>query len=469
MLRTTNPQPSLWEAILPTELLGLPGELARVDRLLDDPVFLEPFAAHFDPIIGRPSIPIDTYLRMMFLKFRWRLGYELVCREVADSISWQRFCRIPLGGQVPHPTTLVKLTRRVGPATVAQLNQALLARAAAHKVLRTHKVRADTTVVEANVAYPTDSGLLARAVAKLARTVQRVQAAGGAGRTKTRDRRRAARRRAHQLARSLRARTGQAKQQVAERTAELAALAEQATADAARVARNARSQLARAGGQTVGKLARLVEELQTTIGRTSQVIDQTRTRLAGQIPDGATRLVSLHDPDARPIVKGRLGKPVEFGYKAQVGDNADGVVLDYQVQIGNPADAPLLVPAVQRIIQQTGRVPGAATADRGYGEAAVDEQLHTLGVAQVVIPRKGTPGAARQAHEHTRSFRRLVKWRTGSEGRISHLKHRYGWDRTLMDGIDGARIWCGQGVFAHNLVKVSGLLQAKQQRLAARG
>jgi IS5 family transposase len=183
---------------------------------------------------------------------------------------------------------------------VAQLNQVLLARAAAHKVLRTHKVRADTTVVEAGVAYPTDSGLLARAVAKLARTVQRVQAAGGAGRTKVRDRRRAARRRAHQLARSLRARTGEAKQQVAERTAELAALAEQAAADAARVARNARRQLNRAGQAASGMLARLVDDLETTIGRTSQLVGQARTRLAGGTPDGATRLVSLHDPDARP-------------------------------------------------------------------------------------------------------------------------------------------------------------------------
>src|SRR6266536_5260113 len=164
MLRTTNPQRSLWEAILPAEALGLPSELVTVDRLLDDPAFIHPFRVHFDPIIGRPSIPIETYLRLMFLRFRYRLGYELLCREVADSISWQRFCRIPLGGQVPHPTTLVKLTRRVGPALVVQLNQALLATAAAHKVLHTHKVRVDTTVVEANVCYPTDSGLLARAV-----------------------------------------------------------------------------------------------------------------------------------------------------------------------------------------------------------------------------------------------------------------------------------------------------------------
>jgi transposase, IS5 family len=120
------------------------------------------------------------------------------------------------------------------------------------------------------------------------------------------------------------------------------------------------------------------------------VIGQARTRLAGQTPDGATRLVSLHDADARPICKGRLGKPVEFGYKAQVADNPDGVVLDYQVEVGNPADAPLLVPAVQRISQRAGRIPAAVTADRQYGEAAVDAELAALGVERVAIPARAS-------------------------------------------------------------------------------
>lgn len=462
MLRTTNPQPSLWEAILPEPCQGLPAELARVDALLDDPRFFEPFRAHFDPILGRPSIPIETYLRLMFLKFRHRLGDELLCREVADSISWQRFCRIPLGGQVPHPTTLVKLTGRLGEQTVRALNEALLHTAAEHKLLRTHRVRVDTTVVGANVAYPTDAGLLTRAIGKLAATIGRIQAAGVATRTRVRDRRRSARRRAHQLARTLRGRSEQAKEAVLGATGELADLAVLAVGDAARVAHNARRHLARAGEQASGKLVRLVEDLEATIARTGQLVGQARIRLAGQTPEGATRLVSLHDPDARPICKGRLGKPVEFGYKAQVADNPDGVVLDYQVEVGNPPDAPLLVPAVQRISQRAGRIPQAVTADRQDGETAIDQQLAALGVERVAIPRKGQPGATRRTQEHTRPFRRLVKWRTGSEGRISHLKHRYGWDRTLMDGIDGARIWCGHGVLAHNLVKISGLIQAKQ-------
>lgn len=178
---------------------------------------------------------------------------------------------------------------------------------------------------------------------------------------------------------------------------------------------------------------------------------------AGQTPDGATRRVSLHDPDARPIAKGRLGKPVEFGHKAQLVDNDDGVVLDHTVEQGNPPDAPQLAPAVERITMRTGRKPRAVTADRGYGEQKVDDTLRDLGVRTVVIPRKGKPGKARQAEEHRRAFRRTVKWRTGIEGRISTLKRGYGWDRTCIDGTEGARIWTGHGVLAHNLVKISAL------------
>src|SRR6188472_1448500 len=150
MLRTVADQPTLWEAILPEELRRLPEELARVDALLDDPRFFGPFLPFFDPRIGRPSIPMETYLRLMFLKFRYRLGFESLCREVSDSISWQRFCRIPFGTRVPHPTTLMKITTRCGEDAVTGLNEALLAKAAAAKLLRTDKVRADTTVVEAD-------------------------------------------------------------------------------------------------------------------------------------------------------------------------------------------------------------------------------------------------------------------------------------------------------------------------------
>jgi transposase, IS5 family len=462
LLRTLNDQPTLWDAILPTELLVLPIELARVDALLDDAVFFAPFAAYFDARIGRPSIPMETYLRLMFLKFRYRLGYEVLCREVADSISWQRFCRIPFGTRVPHPTTLMKITSRCGDDPVAALNEALLVKAAAGKLLRTDKVRADTTVVEADVGYPTDSGLLAKAVDTICRTVARIKTLGGATRTRSRDRRRSAGRRARSIAAKLRLRGAQQRDQaqaaVRRITGELADIADQAIREAAVVTRNAKRALRAAAGVRKGRLTQAINHLDTVVGRTQRVVAQTRSRLAGVMPDSSTRVVSLHDVDARPIRKGRLGKPVEFGYKAQVVDNADGVILDHSVELGNPHDAAQLAPAIERITRRTGRPPRAVTADRGYGLATVERNLHQLGVRSVAIPRSSNPGAARRAFEHRRAFRDKVKWRTGSEGRINHLKRSYGWNRTELTGITGARTWCGHGVFAHNLVKISTLV-----------
>ena len=462
MFRTIGDRPSVWESRLPAELLRLPAELARVDALLDDPAFFAPFAPYFHPVLGRPSTPVECYLRLMFLKFRYRLGYETLCAEVSDSISWRRFCRIPLDAKVPHPTTLMKLTTRSGEQAVAGLNEALLAKAAGQKLLRTARVRADTTVIGANVAYPTDSGLLAKAVGKLVRTARRVQAAGGAAATVMTDRRRAAGRRVRQIAVRLRARGKLAREEnsaaIARVTGELADLAEKTAAEAAAVLRNGRRAVPRAlTGRVRGRLRRALDELAVTAGRTAAIVAQARSRLAGQMPDGAARLVSLHDPDARPIRKGRIDRPVEFGYKAQVTDNDDGIVVDYAVEYGAVPDGPQLAPAVQRVARRAGRVPGAVTADRGYGQAAVERDLRDLGVRTVAIPRQATTSPSRRAAEHGRGFRRLVKWRTGCEGRISYLKRGYGWDRTRLDGREGAAIWCGHGVFAHNLVKISAL------------
>ena len=240
----------MWEAVLPAEVLRLPEELAKVDALLDDPVFFAAFVPFFDPRVGRPSTPMETYLRMMFLKFRYRLGYESLCREVSDSITWRRFCRIPIDGNVPHPTTLMKLTTRCGVAAVDGCNEALLAKAAQAKLLRTTRLRADTTVVPADVAYPTDSGLLAKAVRRIAATGRWVQAAGGATRTRVRDRSRSAGKRAHGIAAKLRLRSAQGKDEaqatVRRITGELARLAERAATDAETLLANARRALRRA-------------------------------------------------------------------------------------------------------------------------------------------------------------------------------------------------------------------------------
>jgi IS5 family transposase len=261
-------------------------------------------------------------------------------------------------------------------------------------------------------------------------------------------------------------------------TGELASLAVQAARDAGRLLANARRALRRAqakaavlaasgvrdaeAGRRRGRLRRAAGDLARLVTATRQIAAQARQRLAGTMPGGATRRVSLHDAGARPIAKGRLGKPVEFGEKAQVCDNSDGVVVDYEVMLGNPADAPLLAPAVRRIKALLDKVPRLATADRGYGEAKVEAELTELGVKRVVIPRKGKPSAARRKVEWTRGFRNAVKWRTGSEGRIASLKRSFGWGRSLMDGTAGTATWCGWGVFASNAMKIAHLAAERE-------
>src|SRR5437667_4641840 len=190
MLRERAVGESLWESVLPAELRELPAELAKVDAILDDDRFLAPCRWRLPATIGRPTIPIETYLRLMYLKHRYGLGYETLCKEVTDSFTWRRFCRIALDGRVPDPSTLMKLTKRLGPELLEELNAELLSLAVERKVLRSRRLRVDTTIVEADIRSPTDPGLCADAVSRLTRLAKRVKAAGLAPKARLRDRRR---------------------------------------------------------------------------------------------------------------------------------------------------------------------------------------------------------------------------------------------------------------------------------------
>jgi transposase, IS5 family len=452
VLRETDPQTTIWELLLPEEAKRLPAELARIDAYLDDERFVAPWRVLFSARLGRPSVPVDTLLRLLYLKHRYGLGYESLCREVSDSISWRRFCRIGLDRPVPHPTTLVKLVRRAGPKVIDELNAALLHKLADDKLLRARKVRVDTTVVEADVDYPTDADLLEHAVRKLGGLVRRVKARGAASRTRFRDRGRAAGRRMKQLARTLRRRTGVAMGEVDRLTGEVAQIASRSLQQVRVVARNAHRTLARRPGD--GRLGQLVGELAETITATERLLAQTDQRLAGNrvIPD---RLVSLADPDARPIRKGKPRHPTQFGYSLLLAEDERGFVADHRLQRGNPPDAPQLLSSVERVVVVTGRPPTTVVADRGFGTAANDQALEALGVKRIGLQRNGTPSRARLALERSRRFRRLRNWRVGIEARISHLKRAFGLRRTRLRRLGGARIWVGLGIFAYNLQRMT--------------
>ncbi|MFI1296636.1 ISNCY family transposase [Streptomyces noursei] len=450
MLRVAGVQDPWWE-VLPEQAWQLPTELARIDAYLDDERFIAPWRGVFAERLGRPSIPVETVLRLLYLKHRYQLGYETLCREVADSLSWRRFCRIPLTSPVPHPTTLIKLVRRSGVQTVEQLNAALLGKPAEDKLLRCRKLRIDTTVIEADIDHPTDADLLEHGVRKLGRLVRRIKAAGAARRTSFRDRSRSAGRRLKEISRTLRRRTGQALGEIDRLTGEIAAVAGATLREVAAVERNALRAL---GKRPSGRLAHLVGGLAETAAGTRRLLEQTASRLAGirTIPD---RLVSLADPDARPIRKGKPQHPTQFGYTALVAEDERGFVADHQVQRGNPSDAPQLVPSVERVTTLTGRPPATVVADRGFGTAANDKALNELGVRRIGLQRSGKPGTARREYEHSRPFRRMRNWRVGIEARISHLKHSFGFRRTRLRRLTGAQTWAGLGIFAYNLHRMT--------------
>jgi IS5 family transposase len=441
MLRLHDGQATLWEQTLPEAVRLLSDELTAVDTLLDDRCFLDPFVRRFNCPIGRPTIPMDTYLRLMYLKHRHGLGYETLVKEVADSLSWRRFCRIRLEGTVPHPTTLMKLTRRFGVAIIEDLNAAVLEEAVEKKVLRTRRLRVDTTAVEADVRYPTDSGLCAHAVSRLTRAVKAVKRAGLAvgtrfiSRSRLKETGEGVRNISHSFGRP------HARAAVERLTGVLHNLADGCASEAERVLRAATRAVEAGAKKGRAEVARLADEIK----RARRVIGQTARRLAGETTI-ADRVVSLADLDARPIRRGKPQKPTEFGYKVSVADSAEGFVVSHQVYAGNPHDTGTLRDAVAGA-QATGMQVRTVFADRGYGNETADAVLDELRIRDRVIPRQGRGSP----EEQTPRWRRRYRHRAGAEGRISHLKRRYGLARSRLKGHEGARIWVGYGVLAHNV------------------
>lgn len=433
---------SLWEAVLPAELRELPAELGKVDAILDDDRFMAPFRSRLTATIGRPTIPIETYLRLMYLKHRYALGYETLCREVADSFTWRRFCRIALDGRVPDPSTLMKLTKRLGPGLLEELNAELLSLAVERKVLRSRRLRVDTTVVEADIRSPTDSGLCAHALSRLTRLAKRVKATGLAPRARLRDRRRSVGKRVRAIS-AARVRGRQSLATLDRLTAEIAERAKWTVREARRVARSAHR-----GARRKRVSVALVERLERELEAAEQILAQTDLRLAGQrtIPD---RRVSLVDPDARPIRMGSPARPTEFGFKARVADTGEGFVIADVPERGGPVDASLLDGAITKATK-AGMQVRSVYADRGFGTSTGDAALNRHRIRDPVIPRQQRAAPI----EHSRTWKRRYRYRNGLEGRISQLK-RKGLRRTRLRSLAGAQTWVGGITLAHNLQRMA--------------
>jgi IS5 family transposase len=199
------------------------------------------------------------------------------------------------------------------------------------------------------------------------------------------------------------------------------------------------------GAQAKLRGARQLEEL---AGRCQRIVVQIQQRARGEkIRD---RLVSLADPDARPIRKGKLGKPGEFGDVVQVaevtantGRGARGYVVPAASAPGNPGENRLLEQTAAEL-NRLGLAPREVALDGGFVPGPTQQTLTRLAPARTFIAGRAEPGSRR-------TRKRLARYRTGCKGRISHLKRGYHLRRSRLKGDQGQRIWTGWAILAYNL------------------
>jgi transposase, IS5 family len=448
MLRIDNSSqqsPSLWESVLPPELFQMNEELTKVDRLLDDDCFSAPFRQRFGTTMGRPTTAVATYLRLMYLKQRYQLGYEVLVKEVSDSLAWRRFCHLELGDRVPDSTTLIKLTHKYGAGTVRALNDALVLKLKEGKVIRGRKLRIDTTVVESDIHHPTDTGLLNDGIRVITRVVSKLKkAVPGIGRRFVKHTRKA-KKVYLGLMKVMKGRTGHDKAALKNAQEELVKITEEAIA----------------GGRAVQTELELLQEKPPLVNRlrgqmgewieaAEKVVRQTQEVIKGNrhLP---RRLVSLFDAGARPIKRGKSQTDTEFGRKVLLGETDHGIITTCEVLEENPADTTLLKGAVKGHKRLFRKRLKAVAGDRGFYSQANEDWLKDTGVKQVSIPKRGKMGEERRSYQKRSWFKRLQRFRAGIEGRISVLKRKFGIRRSRMRGSLGVNIWVGQGIFAHNL------------------
>jgi IS5 family transposase len=385
------------------------------------------------------------FVRLMVIKQRTGWGYEMLVREVSDSLHLRRFCGLSLTASVPHESTIRKLVRRLGPELVDDITRALITKAQRERRFTVRAMRCDSTVVEADVRWPSDAALALDGARRLAREGARVAAVVGDGARRVQNRSRAVGRRLRLIGRTVGRRLGRAggaRAKVLELTGQTGELLARSIREARALAAQARAKARGRGARAKLAAARRLEQ-QADLAET--VCRQITQRLAGEtITD---RLVSLADPDARPIGKGKLGKRYEFGYVFQLAEltpntrrGARGLILPAASQIGSPNESELL-PATVAELDRLGLRPREVALDGGF---PVEAANHHFPDADVFI-------AGRQHPPSRRSKKRLASYRAGAEGRISHLKRGYGLRRSRLRGHDGASTWTGWGILAYNL------------------
>jgi IS5 family transposase len=382
-------------------------------------------------------------------------SFDELEQEVRANLVYRAFTRIGVD-VVPDAKTILKIAKALGPDVITDLHQRVVDVAKRAGVTHGRRFRIDTTVVETDVHYPTDSTLLQDGVRALTRTMQRAGQILGDPPARTRDRRRSVARRC--VAIRLQSRSPKTRPALIRSYRRLMATTRAVQRETATMIRRIAQRVRTLPGRAGRALAAMQRRLQQLRPLVTRVVAQTRTRLLTgdtHVPD---KVLSLFEPHTAAIRKGKATKPTEFGNLVTIQEAEHQIVTAFEVHAARPADVHLWTPALDRHQQIFGRAPDLATGDKGFSSAANERAAAQRGVRRIVLPARGRKSAARRAHERQRWFRRGQRWRTGSEGRISVLKRRHGLRRCRYRGGDGMHRWVGLGVIADNLINVATFL-----------
>jgi len=410
---------------------------------------------------GRPGFPAEVVLRLLVLKHIRNWSYAVLEREVRANLVYRDFTRVG-AAKMPDAKTMGRWGVAMGPTVIHQIHDRIVQIARAHDVVQGRRMRVDTTVVENNIHYPTDSSLLGDGVRVLTRTMKKIAKLTGQAGAKLRDRSRGVGLRLLEIARAARGKAppSQAKMKLAY------------------------GRLLNATGRVVGQAKRFSKEITTGVKyslmpasqpvleghrqlldemlpRVQQVIRQTKARIFHGDSRSEGKIVSLFEPSAEVIRKGKASKPTEFGKLVKLQEAENQIIVDYEVFARRPSDMDLLIPAIDVHHAKLGRVPRLVAADAGFYSAKNEAAAKAKGVKRVCIPNRSSKSAARKREQKKRWFRNGQRWRTGCEGRISVSKRRHGLNRSRYRGDDGMQRWVGLGVIADNVINV-GLAIGKQ-------
>ena len=410
---------------------------------------------------GRQGVAAEVVVRLLILKHIRNWSYAVVEREVRANLVYRDFTRVG-AGKAPDAKTMGRWGVALGGDVIKQIHARMVALAQSHGLTEGRRMRVDTTVVETNIHYPTDSSLLGDGVRVLIRNMKKITKIVGEAGAKLRDRSRSVKLRMLDIARAARskAKQGQEKlkrayQQLLNSTSRVVGQAKRFSKEIAEGVKRSMDVVKQLG------LEGLRQEIDAMVPRVKQVMKQTRARILRGDTRSDGKLVSLFEPATEIIRKGKAGKPTEFGKMVKLQEAENQIVIDYEVYAQRPNDADLLIAAVETHQAKLGRTPRLVAADAAFYSAKNEAAAIAKGVKRVCIPNRSTKSAERKREQKKRWFRSGQKWRTGCEGRISVIKRRHGLNRSRYKGDAGMQRWVGLGVIADNLINI-GRAMAKQ-------